>query len=76
MTPLFPTTLVCAFIIVLLAKIVNKKARDFSQAFVEEHLEKSSPLIIDEIARWHDLLWDDYLDYKQEKVRRKKLVVP
>jgi hypothetical protein len=29
-----------------------------------EHLEKSSPLIVEEIHRWRDLLWDDYLDYK------------
>jgi hypothetical protein len=29
-----------------------------------EHLEKSSPLIIEEVRRQHDLLWDDYLDYK------------
>jgi hypothetical protein len=29
-----------------------------------EHLEKSSPLIVDEVRRWRDLLWDDYQDYK------------
>ena len=29
-----------------------------------DHLEKSSPLIIEEVHRWRDLLWDDYLDYK------------
>lgn len=29
-----------------------------------EHLENSSPLIIEEIRRWRDLLWDDYLDHK------------
>lgn len=26
-----------------------------------EHLEKSSPLIVEEMARWQDLLWDDYI---------------
>jgi len=54
----------------------NKKARDFSQAFVEEHLEKSSPLIIEEIIRWHDLLWEDYQDYKHTQKHTKKLSVP
>jgi hypothetical protein len=41
-----------------------------------EHLENSSPLIFEEIARWRDLLWDDYIDYKREEDRRKKIVVP
>ena len=43
---------------------------------MEEHLEKSSPLIIEEIDRWRDLIWDDYLDYKREKKRLKKLAIP
>jgi hypothetical protein len=34
-----------------------------------EHLENSSPLIIEEIHRWRDLLWDDYLDYKYREKR-------
>jgi hypothetical protein len=34
-----------------------------------EHLEKSSPLIVDEVHRLHDLLWDDYLDYKYRENR-------
>lgn len=36
---------------------------------MEEHLENSSPLIIDEVHRWSGLLWDDYLDYKYEQKR-------
>ncbi len=32
-----------------------------------EHLEKSSTLIVEEVCRWRDLLWDDYLDYKYKK---------
>ena len=32
-----------------------------------EHLENSSTLIVDEIHRWHDLLWDDYMNYKYRK---------
>jgi hypothetical protein len=34
-----------------------------------EHLENSSPLIIEEVHRLRDLLWDDYLDYKYRKNR-------
>ncbi len=34
-----------------------------------EHLENSSPLIVKEIRRWCDLLWDDYLDYKYREKR-------
>ena len=34
---------------------------------MEEHLEKSSPLIIKEVHRWRDLLWDDYIDYKHQQ---------
>lgn len=34
-----------------------------------EHLENSSPLIIEEVRRWRDLLWDDYLDYKYREKR-------
>ena len=36
---------------------------------MEEHLENSSTLIVDEIHRWHDLLFDDYLNYKYRKNR-------
>jgi hypothetical protein len=38
--------------------------------------KKVHPLIVEEIARWSDLLWEDYLDYQQEQKRRKKVVVP
>jgi len=41
-----------------------------------EHLEKSSPLIIEEVHRWRDLLWDDWLDYQHEEKRREKMLVP
>jgi hypothetical protein len=41
-----------------------------------EHLEKSSPLIVDEIARWHDLLWEDYLYYEQSKSASKRVGIP
>ncbi len=34
-----------------------------------ERLEKSSPLIIEEVRRWRDLHWDDYLDYKYHEKR-------
>ncbi len=48
----------------------NIKARPDGQAFIlVEHLEKSSPLIIGEVARWWDLLWDGYLDYKYRENR-------
>ena len=41
-----------------------------------EHLEKSTPLIFQELDRWRDLLWEDYLEFKQEQKRRKMLVAP
>lgn len=47
----------------------NKKARVKIRAFLEEHLENSSPLIIEEVHRWRDLLRDDYLDYKYREKR-------
>lgn len=48
----------------------NKKAlSNLDNAHLVEHLENSSPLIIDEVHRWHVLLWDDYLDYKYGKER-------
>lgn len=41
-----------------------------------EHLENSAPLIVEEIQRWRYLLWDDWVEFKQEKERAKGLVVP
>ncbi|MBP9852853.1 hypothetical protein KBC77_02575 [Candidatus Saccharibacteria bacterium] len=41
-----------------------------------EHLEKSSPLIIEEVRRWRDLLWDDYLDYKYREKRTSEVHNP
>jgi len=32
-----------------------------------EHLEKRSPLIVEEIHRWRYLLWDDYIEFKDKK---------
>lgn len=46
------------------------------EVFVVEHLEKSSPLIIEEVRRWRDLLWDDYLDYKYKKERASEVHNP
>jgi hypothetical protein len=37
------------------------------KSLMVEHLEKSSPLIIEEVRRWRDLIWDEYLDYKYHK---------
>jgi hypothetical protein len=34
-----------------------------------EHLEKSSPLLIAEIERWHDIIGDDYLHHKYQSER-------
>jgi hypothetical protein len=43
----------------------NIKTPSQDEVFIlVEHLENSSPLIIEEVRRWRDLLWDDYLDYK------------
>jgi len=41
-----------------------------------KHLEKSLPLIAEEMARWKGLIWEDYLDYQTEQKRRKKSLVP
>jgi len=32
-----------------------------------KHLEKSLPLIAEEMARWKGLIWEDYLDYQTEQ---------
>jgi hypothetical protein len=56
---------------------INKKAPEISSdALMVERPEKSPPVIIEEIARWHDLRWEDYQDYQQKKARQKKPVVP
>lgn len=34
-----------------------------------EHLQKSSPLIADEIRRWGYLLWDEWVEYQREEDR-------
>ena len=41
-----------------------------------EHLENSSPLIIEEVRRWRDLLWDDYLDYKYHQIQQSEVHNP
>lgn len=56
--------------------IKTKKAPANVDAFLVEHLENSSPLIIDEVHRWHDLLWDDYLDYKYREKRSSEVYNP
>jgi hypothetical protein len=51
------------------------KKHHFRDAFLVEHLEKSSPIIVDEIHRWRYLLWGDYIEYKREEEQQKKLLV-
>jgi hypothetical protein len=41
-----------------------------------KHLENNSPLIIEEVRRWCDLLWDDYLDYKYRQKRQTEVHTP
>lgn len=55
---------------------LNKKAPAFADAFLVEHLEKSSPLIVEEVRRWRELLWDDWINYKRGKERNKMLAIP
>jgi hypothetical protein len=56
---------------------INKKdLKEASFSQMVEHLEKSSPLIFDELARWKGLIWEDYLDHQQERKKRKKVAVP
>jgi hypothetical protein len=40
-----------------------------------EHLENSSPLIVEEVRHWRDLLWDDWLDYQQKEKRSKEVSI-
>ncbi|HXR49450.1 MAG TPA: hypothetical protein VN778_00265 [Verrucomicrobiae bacterium] len=55
---------------------LHKKSPNNIGHFLVEHLEKSSPLIIEEIHRWSDLLWEDWMDHQVEQKRRKKLPIP
>lgn len=41
-----------------------------------EHLEKSSPLIVEEVHRRRDLLWYEYLDYEYSEKRSADVDVP
>jgi hypothetical protein len=41
-----------------------------------EHLEKSSPLLFEEIKRWRNYIWEDYLEYKSEETRKQELSTP
>jgi hypothetical protein len=41
-----------------------------------EHLEICSPAVFVELDRWKDILWDDYLYYKQLKTGPKKMGIP
>lgn len=57
----------------------NKKdpaASPRTESLLVEHLEKSSPLIIEEIRRWRDLIWDDYLEHKYRTERPTDTLVP
>lgn len=51
---------------------VNEKQK-IKVPTVVERLEKSTPLIFDEIARWRGLLWDDYVYHKHEQEQQKKV---
>jgi hypothetical protein len=54
----------------------TKKPHANGEDLLVEHLEKSSPLIFEEIKRWRYLLRDEYIEFKRAKERRKKLVAP
>jgi len=41
-----------------------------------EHLEKSAPLIFDEIRRWRYLLWDEYIEFKNRNKSYKEILIP
>jgi len=41
-----------------------------------EHLENNSHLIFEEIRRWRYLLWDEWLEYKQEMEYQKRRLSP
>jgi len=62
----------------LVASLSKTKTSDITEVIVlmVEHLEFCSPLIRDEIGRWHDLLWEDYLYYQQGESKIKELETP
>ena len=41
-----------------------------------EHFENNSHLIFEEIRRWRYLLWDEWIEYKQEVEYQKKRLCP
>lgn len=41
-----------------------------------EHLEKSSPLVVEEVRRLNDLIWYDYLSEKYSKDRAYEVDTP
>ncbi len=41
-----------------------------------DHLENSAPLIFEEIRRWRNIIWDDYLEHKYRKERLTDTLVP
>jgi hypothetical protein len=47
-----------------------------NNALLVEHLKNNSHLIFDEIRRWRNLLWDDYLDYKYRQNAHRMNIVP
>jgi hypothetical protein len=55
----------------------NKKApENSSDALMEDHLEKNTPLIIAEVRRLRHLLWDEYLEYKRQLRVVPRVVIP
>ncbi len=40
---------------------------EFRKSLMMEPLEKSAPLIVEGVARWKDLLWEDWLDFQVEE---------
>ena len=63
-----------------IVKLQNTRQPRYAQnkiklIMVVEHLQKSSPLIFDEIRRWRYLLWDDYIDYTFRREQSQEIVV-
>lgn len=48
-------------------------ALGFLKMLIVEHLEKSSPLIVDEVHRWRNIVWEDYVGYQAKRKRKMDL---
>jgi hypothetical protein len=55
--------------------LITKKTPAKADAFLVEHLQKSSPLIFEEIRRWRYLIWDDYVEYRRQEERKRSNVL-